>query len=289
MAGLLSGLESLGLDNLVGMNLYEDPQAEEAKKQEEAKKADPIQIEKDFIFDKSHTCPVCDREFKAKTAKVGRAKLLGQDMDLRPRYEGIDMLKYDAIVCPHCGYAALSRYYKYVSSKQAQRIQETISKSYKAKEETSEIYTYEMALERHKLVLANAIVKQAKNSEKAYICLKTAWLLRGQTENIPKDDPEFDKKKIEGLKSEEEFLKNALDGFIVARQTEGYPMCGMDETTVDYLLAVLSLRFNQFDVSSKLIAGILTSTSANPRMKDRARDLKETLMQKIKEQKAGKA
>ena len=66
-------------------------------------------------------------------------------------------------------------------------------------------------------------------------------------------------------------------------------MCGMDETTVDYLLAVLSLRFNQFDVSSKLIAGILTSTSANPRMKDRARDLKETLMQKIKEQKAGKA
>ena len=288
MSGLLSGLESLGLDKIVGMNLYEDPHAEEQKRQAEAKKADPVLMEQELIFDKTHVCPVCDQEFKSKTAKVGKAKLLGQDMDLRPRYEGIDMLKYDVLVCPCCGYAALSRYFKFVSSKQATRIKETISVSYVAKPDTAEIYTYEMALERYKLALANAIVKQAKNSEKAYICLKTAWLLRGQMENLKNDDPEYEKKKAECQKSENEFLKNAMDGFIVARQTEGYPMCGMDEITLDYLLAVMALRFNQFDVASKLIAGILGSTSANPRMKDRARDLKDMLMLKIKEQKAGK-
>ena len=38
---------------------------------------------------------------------------------------------------------------------------------------------------------------------------------------------------------DKEILKNALDGFVEARQTEDYPMCGMDEITVEYLLAVL--------------------------------------------------
>lgn len=288
MSELLSGLESLGLNQLVGMKLYDDPQAEEAKKQEAAKKADPVLLEQDLLLDKTHTCPVCDKEFKAKTVKSGKAKLLGQDVDLRPRHEGIDMAKYDVLVCPNCGYAALSRYFKSISSKQAEKIKEAISKNYKAKPETGAIYTYEMAVERYKLALVNAIVKQAKNSEKAYICLKTAWLIRGQGENLKTDDPEYEKKKAECLKSEEEFLKNALDGFIVARQSEGYPMCGMDESTLDYLIAVIALRFNQFDVTAKLIAGILGSTGASPRMKDKARELKETLMQKIKEQKAGK-
>ena len=59
-------------------------------------------------------------------------------------------------------------------------------------------------------------------------------------------------------------------------------MCGMDEPTVDYLIAVMAMRFEQYDVSSRLIAGILQS-AANPRTKDKARDLKEMVMAKIKE------
>ena len=33
------------------------------------------------------------------------------DCDLRPKYENIDVLKYDFIVCEHCGYATLRRFY----------------------------------------------------------------------------------------------------------------------------------------------------------------------------------
>lgn len=65
-------------------------------------------------------------------------------------------------------------------------------------------------------------------------------------------------------------------------------MCGMDEPTVDYVIAVTAMRFEQYDVSSRLITGILQSTSANPRMKDKARDIKEMLMKKIKEKNAAK-
>ena len=192
------------------------------------------------------------------------------------------MLKYDIIMCPHCGYAALSRYFKFVTAPQAKRIKETISANFKPITEYKEIYTYDEALERYKLTLANAIVKMAKASEKAYICLKTAWLLRGKGESLDLADPEYEAKKAQVDEEEKEFLKNALDGFIAARQAESFPMCGMDETTVDYVISVTATKFEQFDVASKLISQIIASPNTNPRMKDKARDLKEEIMKQIR-------
>lgn len=279
--GLLDGLGQFGLSGLEDMNIYENPKAEKAA----AKEAHVhVPQEQDFLFDKTYTCPICDKEFKAKTVKIGKAKLVGTDQDLRPKYENIDMLKYDIILCPHCGYAALSRYFKFLTAPQAKMISEKISKAFKAQPDAKEIYTYEEALERYKLTLANAIVKQAKPSEKAYICLKTAWLLRGMGEHLDQTDKDYAKKKADNDASENEFLRNAMEGFLAARQTEGYPMCGMDEATVDYLISVMALRFEQFDVATKLVSNILVSSGANPRMKEKARDLKELLMVKIKEQ-----
>ena len=89
MAGLLSGLEQFGLSNLESMDLYETPKKEEEGDKGE-QKTHTVQ-EQDFLFDKSFTCPLCDREFKARTVKIGKAKLAGSDLDLRPRYEQIDM------------------------------------------------------------------------------------------------------------------------------------------------------------------------------------------------------
>ena len=285
MSGLLSGLEQFGLGKLEGMSLFEAPKEKAA----DAKAAAPVMQEQDFIFDKSHTCPVCDKEFKAKTVKVGKAKLIGSDQDMRPRYEQIDMLKYDVIMCPYCGYTSLSRYFKFLTGPQMKKIKENICANFKpANKEEKEIYSYDEALERYKMALVNAIVKQTKASEKAYICLKTGWLLRGQAEHLKKEEPDYDKKKAEIEAQENEFLKNAFDGFLAARQSEGFPMCGMDECTVDYLIAVLAMRFEQFDVASKLIASVIVSPGANPRMKDRTRDVKEELVKKIKEKKAAK-
>lgn len=276
MAGLLSGLEQFGLGGLEGMDLYEKPK----KKEEE--EAPVVVQEQDFLFDKTFTCPICDKEFKARTIRSGKAKLAGTDSDLRPKYEQVDLLKYDIIMCPHCGYAALSRYFKFITAPQAKRIKETISKNFRPITEYKEIYTYDEALERYKLTLANAIVKMAKASEKAYICLKTAWLLRGKGESLDMEDAEYEEKKAQVDEEEREFLKNALDGFIAARQAESFPMCGMDEATVDYVISVTAAKFEQFDIASKLISQIIASPGTNPRMKDKARDLKEEIMKQIK-------
>lgn len=286
MAGLLSGLEQFGLSNLENMDLYDTQKKDENGAG--GKAAAPTVQEQDFLFDKSYTCPICSREFKARTVKIGKAKLSGSDLDLRPRYEQIDLLKYDIIMCPSCGYTALSRFFKFITAPQAKNIKEKISATFKPQNEAKEIYTYDEALERYKLTLANAIVKQTRASEKAYICLKTAWLLRGKAEHLDKNLPDYETQKKQCEDEENEFLKNALEGFLAARQTEPFPMCGMDEPTVDYLIAVTAMRFEQYDLSSRLIQGIIQSNSANPRMKDKARDVKEMLMQKIKEKNAAK-
>jgi uncharacterized protein (DUF2225 family) len=284
MSGLLSGLEQFGLSGLENMDLYEKP------KQEEEAKAEVEQVvqEQDFLFDKTFTCPICDKEFKTRTVKIGKAKLIGTDMDLRPKYEHVDLLKYDIIMCPSCGYAALSRYFKFITSPQAKRIKEAISSKFKPINEYKEIYTYDEALERYKLTLANAIVKIAKPSEKAYICLKTAWLLRGKGEALDKEAPNYAEVKKKTDAEEAEFLRNSLDGFLAARQAENFPMCGMDEPTVDYLISVIAIKFEQFDVASKLISQIIASQTTNPRMKEKARTLKDQIVKQIKLKNAGK-
>jgi len=289
MAGILSGLEKLGLGNLKEANLYDDAKKNEKTGERGSGSGSvPVVQEQDFLFEKTQTCPVCDNEFKAKTVKIGKAKLKGTDMDLRPKYESIDLLKYDVIVCPKCGYAALSRYFKYMTSAQAKLIKQNISSNYKGKESTSETISYEEALERYQLTLANAIVKRARASEKAYICLKSAWLLRGYAESLDENAADYKTKKGELEAQENEYLENALEGFLAARQSETFPMCGMDEQTVDYLISVMAIRFEQYDVASKLISSIVTSTAASPRMKDKARDLKEILIQKVKEKNSAK-
>jgi hypothetical protein len=57
----------------------------------------------------------------------------------------------------------------------------------------------------------------------------------------------------------------------------------MDSTTLDYLLAQLSFHFKDYQTCARMVSGILTSPSANPRIKDKVRTLKEQLAEKIKE------
>lgn len=279
--GLLSGLGSLGLANLEGINLYDKPEKQSDK---DKKGSQTVEIkEEDMLFDKSYTCPVCDQEFKSKTIRAGKIRMLGTDMDLRPRYENIDMMKYETIACPHCGYAALSRYFKYMTSMQLKMIRTNICDHYRPHPMEGDTYTHEQALERYKLTLACAIVKKAKASEKAYICLKTGWLVRGMAEALDQSAPEYKERRDAYARMEKEYLANALEGFITACQSEGFPMCGMDETTMDYLIAVLAMECEQYDLSLKVLSGVIASKEANARVKEKARDVRDVLKEKIKE------
>ena len=279
MGNLFAGLESLGLNIKDTVDVYEKEKKE--NQSADAKKAQVKEVqEEDLLFDKTYTCPVCDHEFKRKMVRTGKAKLISADTDLRPKYQGIDPLKYDAILCPKCGYASLNRYFNFVMSSQAKMIREKISATYHYVPEGEKVYTYDEAITRHKMALLNTIVKHGKTSERAYTCLKIAWLFRGKREELMKGD--YKKEEAAALLAEEkEFLKNAHEGFVTAFSKEDFPMCGMDEISLRYIMAVLAHDIGKIEDSVKLLASVLNSRTAPRRIKDKALDLKEKIKQEV--------
>lgn len=279
--GIFSGFEKLGLGNIEGEALFEDPRKKEVVvKKEEPKKKLQLVNEEDYLFDKKYKCPVCDSDFEARTVRTGKVKIKNVDIDLRPDYEELDQNKYDVIACPACGYAALGRYFPNLTKYQIDDIRVKICMNYKHEPCKAPVYTYDYAKRLYQLCLANAVVKKAKNSEKAYICLKSAWVIRGETQRLDPNDDNYETRKAENDAQEKELLVNALNGFAMARQTEEFPIAGMDSTTLDYLMAALAVETGQRDMASKMIGEILTSRVANSRIKDKARVLKEMLMEK---------
>lgn len=281
---LFSGLDKFGLTKLEKMEVYEEKAPQKTpesndKKEEVAQAPTKTVAETDYLFDKSNVCPVCENEFRTKMVRSGRVKRVSTDMDLRPKFQNVDCTKYDAVVCPRCGYAALSRFFKFMTPAQAKLIKDNISANFQGLPSSGDTYSYDESIARHKLALANTVIKKAVSSERAYTCLKTAWQYRGKAESLPSDMPDREKIVAKLEKEELELLKNAYAGFGDAFSKETFPMCGMDELTVTYLMAELARRVGKYEESSRWVSRVLTSKAANERIKDKARDIKELLNQ----------
>ncbi len=291
---LFSGLDKSGLKSAETMETLENTQKEkedqnimekqkELEKQQAAQTQKAIPPEKDFLLPKTTHCMACDQDFKVKTVKSGKARRLQPDRDLRPRFQYIDTLKYDVASCPFCGYTAMTRDFDKVTSTQIKLIKEQISAKFQpSKEPEEDSYSYDKAIERYKLALLNAAVKRGKESEKAYICLKISWLIRGKADTLPGSTQEELAVKEKLKKEEDTFYLQAYEGFSKAISQEMFPIYGMDESTMDYLLAYMSFYFKKYEMASKFLGGVLTSATASPRLKDMALDLKQDIVAQMK-------
>lgn len=277
---IFSGLEKLGLGNMKNIDVYETEEKKDKEEKGEASKH--VVSEEEVLFNKKYKCPVCDYEFTSKTIRTGKVKMISVDTDLRPKYQTADCIKYDAIVCSKCGYAALTRYFTNVSLAQGKLIKQSITPNFKGLKNDEATYSYEDAVLRYQLALANAVVKKSKVSERAYICLKIAWLIRGMGENLDTSEADYLEKKKEYDKEELEFIKKAYEGFKTAVSTEMFPICGMDEYTFLYVTADLARKCKDYQYSLKIISEIITAKSAGQKVKDRARELKEIIKEEIK-------
>lgn len=287
---LFSGLEKFGIKVDSSKKIFDEEKKEAEKKETEKalteKKEAEIPTEDTFLLDKTLRCPVCDKVFKSKMVKSGRIKRQEPDMDLRPHFEGIDTLKYKVASCPNCGYTAMHMYFEHITSGQARLVREQICASYKPSGEADPpLITYDMAIDRYKLSLINTMVKKGKTSEKAYTCLNLAWLYRGKAESLDETKPETEQVRRECKEQEEAFYEQAYEGFLKAMSSEMFPICGMDQCTLDYLLAVMSYHFKKYDVASKCISNIQSSSMASHKMKDKAFDLKQMIVEEIKNSK----
>ena len=285
--GLLSGLEKFGLEQMDTTNLFEDEKKPKAEQQGQADAPkEEKHLETEFLLLKSIRCPVCDHVFRTRLVKTGRVKRLEPDFDLRPRFAYIDTNKYDVSSCPKCGYTAINRYFSHITSGQVKLIDQGVHSKFKANtlvnaEDVLEAYTYEEAIEYCKLALYCTMVKKGSTSEKAYECLKLSWLYRGWREKLESEGTN-DRELLSNVKAEEDaYYKQAYEGFMKAIASESFPMCGMEESTVNILLANMAFKLEKYDVSSKLVSAILTSRVASRSVKDRAMTLKEEIIKKL--------
>ncbi len=208
------------------------------------------------------------------------------DFDLRPNYEGIDSIKYDVTACPYCGYAAMNRYFERVSVGQLKVIRKEVCSRFRpTKLDDGDTYTYEQALDRFKISMVCTMAKHARLSEKAYTCLKIAWLEREVLKTMPENT---DEEKIEKKKLQEEyeiFYRQAYDGFVKVASTEEPPFCGIDENTLDFLLANMAFYFKEYDVASRYVIRLLGNKNASARVKDKSQMLREKIAAAQREEK----
>ena len=67
--------------------------------------------------------------------------------------------------------------------------------------------------------------------------------------------------------------------------SESFPICGMDQNTMDILLAQMNTGLGNYEIASKLVSRILVSQTANRKVKDKAHDLKDELVSILKRNK----
>lgn len=255
---LFEGLEALGFGGIINDDIFakNNPKDKGPAKKKDAPAMQPA----DFLYKKQYVCKVCELDFQETTLKQAKIRYVSSETDLKPHYEPLEPLYYDIIMCPSCGYTSLLSLFDKLSTRQAEMIKQQITPKFKKKDYPL-VLTVDMAIERYKLALLNAVAKSAKSGEKSYLCLKLAWLHRDKGDK----------------QTEHVFLKNAYRGFVEAYSAENFPIVGLDEPTVAYLIGELARRMGDYNEANKWIGSVIVSKGINPRLKSRAIDVKELI------------
>lgn len=240
------------------------------------------QEDKSLLLDKSYTCPICEKKIKAKAVKTNVAKFVDTCADLRPIYSNVNVSKYDVVSCPHCGYTALTKNFDFLTQVQKKLVRENIRDNFKPREEVPcDFYTTEQAITRLKMALLCAMTKGGKSSEIGGVCLKMSWLYQDMIDEIPDDDPTKEQRKETLLKETNTSRGHAYQYLTKARMEEDLPIAGMNDVTLDYLLAYLAYCKEEYNTSMQLLSGVIASKNSTPRLKDKAVDLKELVQEKL--------
>ncbi|WZL80366.1 DUF2225 domain-containing protein [Vallitaleaceae bacterium 9-2] len=279
MDNIFKDLEGLGFKNISDADLFKDETKKKSIEKKEKVKASTTQM---YIYQRKVDCPICKHSFQTSTVRTGRVRFQGTELDLRPLYMGFDPIPYEVTVCNYCGYAAINKYFKTVSDAKKRAIIENITRNYIG-HKYNEILTYEEAVERYKLVLLNSAVGGDGNGIKAYICLKISWLYRGWQESIKASENQ-NEALLKKLKTYEiVFVEKAYEGFKLAYSNETLPIMGIDDMTMEYIIAELARRLGDVRIAKQWLGKVIGHPDVSKRLRDKVYDVKELINEHIKQ------
>ena len=240
--------------------------------------------EKTLILDKSYTCPICDKKIKVKTVKTNVAKFVGTGPDLRHFHCNINVTNYEVSACNFCGYSALIKDFPNTTQTQRKLLRERIQANYKSHDEVPcDTYSVETAISRMKMALLCTVSKGGKEGEIGNLCLKISWLYQDLADELSENEPSYEEKKEAYLAEAHNQAMNAYDHLTKARMSEDYPIAGMNETTLDYLLSYLAYEKGEYQTAMQYLSGVVTTRGISSRLKDKCLELKEMISPKLHE------
>lgn len=86
-------------------------------------------------------------------------------------------------------------------------------------------------------------------------------------------------------KEADEHYLQALEGFERAMMNEMFPIMGMNQPTLEYVMAYMAYYFGRIEVAAKLLGSVLTNKSTSRHVKDNALDLKDEIIGQLRQKK----
>lgn len=202
------------------------------------------------IYNTHIDCPVCESSIEYTKIRSKTIRLLKQDSDFCPYYEGENPMLYEAVICSECGYGAHITNFPNINKYEKARVREKITKKWTKRSFTGHRDT-EKALEAFKLVLLNLRDMEAPKSELAKICMRIAWIYRYKNEE----------------KYEVKFMEHALTNYMEAYSQEDLTVEGkLDQYTCIYIIGELCKRLNRYEDSVQWLSRLIMSY-ADPQQK----------------------
>ncbi len=219
----------------------------------------------EYLFEAEIVCPVCEKKFNTSKVKSKRARLINIETDLRPVYDVLDSVAYDTISCTHCRYTASNTNFNDVKPSDKEILIKGIASNVTKNEHTL-VYSYEYAMDRYKLAILSSKLKNAPDSESAFYFMKLAWLYRSVKDKV----------------REYYFLEQAYEGYSKAFTEEKFPIMGNDEQTFKLITGEIARRIGRIEEAKKWIGSLIVDKSTNEKIKTRAKDIKELIVQDLK-------
>lgn len=224
----------------------------------------PFNID-EYVYAKQFTCPVCQASFASILARDSKLRFMSVEYDLRPVFTPIEPMFYDLVLCETCGWCAPKESFAApLKERQQDAVGDKITANFKKVPYPKEPSVDE-AIGRYKHALLCAEAKNGPIGERAYLYMKLTWLYR-----------------VKGgeLENEKAAAKAALESFTKSISEDDFPVAGLEEHTVFYLISAFSTFLGDYKNALASLSRIITNDKASKRLKDRARDLKDMIKEK---------
>lgn len=223
-----------------------------------------------YTFTVEKKCPVCGET--TRVVKV-KSKLLAErtDEDFCVHYKDFNPYFYKIWFCEHCGFAADEKtFLGSIPLMHKRKIQEFLN-SRKLGLKFVEERQVPDAVASFKLAIFYAELTGQSLAKRAGLYLELGWIYRASEEK----------------EREDEMLERAISLYDRSLMTERYPINGLSDNTVIYLIGAIYYRLHDFEKSTQYLSRII----GDQRIRDedivlykRARDLWQRVREENKEE-----